>query len=148
MKGWKSLQRRNHSGAEAECRKAMTSWPHSALARVLRARLALQRRDADTYDQCVALATVEQLFPPLAPARQRALAEFVVHMMWVHAEKLYHDGEYAAASRQLKEFKSVVPNSPMAAALERLIGAAISQRYKYDSFQERACASSAIGMSR
>ena len=147
-KGWRLFQRQKHAGAEAECRKAINFWPYSALARVLHARLALQRRDTEVYGKYFALATVEQLFPPIAPVRQRALGEFVFLMMLVHAEKLYHDAEYAVALSQLDEIDRIAPNNPMAVGLRRLVRDTLSNRYKQDSFQERACASSCIGPPR
>lgn len=113
---------------------------------MLHARLALQPRDTEIYGKYFALATVEQLFAPIASVRQRALGAFVFLMMVVHAEKLYHDAEYAIALSQLDEIDRIAPNNPMAVVLRRLVRDALSNRYKRDSFQEPACASSCIGL--
>jgi tetratricopeptide (TPR) repeat protein len=144
IEGWQLFRRRDLGGAESKCRRAMATWPHCALARVLDARLALQRRDNAAYGKYVALANVEQLFPPIAPVRARALAEFVFYLMCVHAEKLYLDAQYDTASKQVAEIERIAPGNPMAADLRRLIAGALSKKYKADTFHERACASSPI----
>lgn len=146
MRGWRLFQRRSLSDAASLCRRAMEVWSHCALARVLDARLALQRRDAEAYDKYVALAAIEQLFPPLAPIRARALAEFVFFMMCVHAEKLFLDGEYDLASKQVAEIERIAPGNPMADNLRRLITSALTRKCTFDTYRERACASSPLSM--
>jgi len=124
LKGWKLLQLGRLTIAERKCREALRCWPFSPLARVLDARLALQRKDTERYQRYIALANLEQLFLPVAETRLGALMAFVFLMSLVHAEKMYHAGDFVGALRQLDEVERAVPNHPMAIFLRGLVLAA------------------------
>ncbi len=107
--------------AEAKCRKALRTWPYCAMARVLHARLALQKKDYEGYSRYVMLANIEQGVMPDSQVRARALFGFVYYMILVNTEKMYHDGNYASALDQVNELQTPLDRSPEAAFLRGLI---------------------------
>jgi len=124
LRGCRLLQRARVfkiARAEAKCRKALRTWPYCAMARVLHARLALQRKDQERYSRYVMLANMEQITMPDSQVRARALLGFVYYMILVNTEKMYHDGSYARALDQISELHAPLDQSPDATFLRGLI---------------------------